>query len=115
MAINKRRLWALVKMIGELPEDVQWDMKSWRCCALGHAARTPWFMSKGLEWDKGWERPCFRGFCGAPAIQGFFGISYAVYCNLFVEWTRWEGTREAVAARITKYVDGLVDHRRART
>lgn len=111
MAINKRRLRRLVKMIDELPEGTEWRMHTWRNCALGHAAHDPWFTTKGFKWGK--ASPTFKGLVGGEACREFFGINALVYSNLFLEWR--PKTREEMSARITKYVDGLVDHRRAKT
>ena len=121
MAINKRRLRALVRMIDELPEDTPWDMHSGRNCALGHAAHDPWFTSKGFGWDDEDGNVRFGEARGDSAVMTFFGLGRPVYRSLFLDWTARSmptqpgDTREAVAARILNYVDGLVDHRRAKT
>ena len=82
-------------------------MAYWRHCAIGHAARDPWFQAQGLRRVRCGEvridgRPV-DGAAGFSAVSRFFGLSQSDAQHLFTG----RSTPKRVALRIERLTSGL--------
>ena len=112
------RLQQVVRVLEGLPSSVGFSLDRWTCgttaCAIGWAARDPWFTRRGLKMEEEWEgdsgdgSPYFREEYDWNAIVAFFGLTRGEAEYLFYSDAYKRGSKYYVMRRISRFNTRLV-------
>lgn len=76
----------VLMVLGNLPDDAEFDMASWDSCAIGHAMNCPKLQAEGLtpfRLHGGLQWPTYDGNAGMSAVMRFFGLPAPISNWLF--------------------------------